>query len=711
MKKILLVVIFTLCASSLFAQYAEVTIKEINFQTDEALLTAGANNTEPIPALSISGDTVIVSGIVMCPSYLGANPDSSTTLRAGAPAIYLQDPNDRNWSGILVRDEEGSDAFSILDTGLSVKFKAVVFEYFTTTQLNAIDFQASNILGVETRPQPVVLTLDSLFEKGTTNPNYLAEKWEGVYVEFQNLTAFEPNAVGSGTFKIVDENNTQMVVYNKGSFFRYSFTAPQPGTKIERIRGYIETRTSEQYGWFMINPVYEDDIVYGDVFPPNISDVVRDIAEVKFDDEVNISAKILDIDGSVASAQVVYDVDNIPQLPIDMTMTNDSIWSGTIPALNDSVLISYFVKAFDNDGNVSYSPADTVGGRYFYLVLNRALTIRDVQFSPFGSGFSGYHNYTVTVKGRVSADTSDIPGDGGSGAKVYIQDGVADWSGIQIFGTASEGLKRGDLVEATGIVNEQFGVTRIGNLDKGVEITMRPADGLFVEPTEIATAVIGTSSGGELPAEAMESVLLKYTNVTVIDENADGNNGPDEGSGGSRNHGEILIADGSAVGTRVELQDGGNNYHNFWDAAFESEPIRVLDGSTFDELIGVLYYSFGNFKLVPRKNDDFVGYTDIDESIITPKVFSLSQNYPNPFNPTTIISYSIPEVSNVKLKIYDMLGREIKTLVNKEQSAGIYDVEFNAATLSSGVYFYRIVADSYGATGSFVDSKKLLLLK
>ncbi|MBU0473344.1 MAG: T9SS type A sorting domain-containing protein [Bacteroidetes bacterium] len=100
-----------------------------------------------------------------------------------------------------------------------------------------------------------------------------------------------------------------------------------------------------------------------------------------------------------------------------------------------------------------------------------------------------------------------------------------------------------------------------------------------------------------------------------------------------------------------------------------------------------------------------MGYTDVEESVEIPEIFSLSQNYPNPFNPTTVIKYSIPEVTNVKLKVFDMLGREIITLVNKEQNAGVYNVQFNAANLSSGVYFYRFEA------GSFTASKKLLLLK
>ena len=356
------------------------------------------------------------------------------------------------------------------------------------------------------------------------------------------------------------------------------------------------------------------------------------------------------------------------------------------------MIFLFLLKISLNQSNLSYSPTDTVGGKYFYKSLDRALTIQDVQYSPFGSGYSGYHNYTVTVEGTITSDTSDIV------AQIYMQNGTGPWSGIQLFGTQTEAYNKNDKVSVTGKVNETFGVTRMGDLDAGVTITLVQANSTPIEPTAIETAIIGTSRGGSLPAESYEGVLVKYSNVTVIDENADGD------IGGS-NFGEMLVADGTGVGTRVELQDGLHDYHNFWDAASENTPIRVLEGSTFDELIGVLYFSFSNYKLIPRNNEDFVGYTDLEENIELPKTFSLSQNYPNPFNPTTVIQYSIPEVTNVKLKVYDMLGREIKTLINREQSAGVYNVEFNATSLSSGVYFYRIEA------GNFVDSKKLLLLK
>ncbi|MDO8548810.1 MAG: T9SS type A sorting domain-containing protein [Ignavibacteria bacterium] len=107
------------------------------------------------------------------------------------------------------------------------------------------------------------------------------------------------------------------------------------------------------------------------------------------------------------------------------------------------------------------------------------------------------------------------------------------------------------------------------------------------------------------------------------------------------------------------------------------------------------------------------GIEDTDAS--SPKGFSLLQNYPNPFNPTTKINYSIPQTGIVTLKVFDILGNEIATLINEEQSAGEYEVEFsadggsayggNVSNLSSGIYFYKITAGNYKAT------MKMILLK
>ncbi len=90
---------------------------------------------------------------------------------------------------------------------------------------------------------------------------------------------------------------------------------------------------------------------------------------------------------------------------------------------------------------------------------------------------------------------------------------------------------------------------------------------------------------------------------------------------------------------------------------------------------------------------------------ISPMDFTLEQNYPNPFNPSTIIRYQIPQDGIVTLKIYDILGSEVATLVNEEKVAGKYEVNFNAIALASGVYIYKI------QSGSFVNSKKMILIK
>ncbi len=88
-----------------------------------------------------------------------------------------------------------------------------------------------------------------------------------------------------------------------------------------------------------------------------------------------------------------------------------------------------------------------------------------------------------------------------------------------------------------------------------------------------------------------------------------------------------------------------------------------------------------------------------------PKEYFMNQNYPNPFNPTTTIDYSIPEASNVRITVFDYIGREVASVVNKNQNVGYYSATFDASKLASGVYFYKIVA------GRFFSTKKMLLLK
>jgi len=129
-----------------------------------------------------------------------------------------------------------------------------------------------------------------------------------------------------------------------------------------------------------------------------------------------------------------------------------------------------------------------------------------------------------------------------------------------------------------------------------------------------------------------------------------------------------------------------------------------IDG---DKLRGVVQYRLKQIDI-----DGGFEYTDIVEvEINTMKKFELLQNFPNPFNPSTVIKYSIPKESKVKVSIYSAIGEEIVQLINTQQNEGYYNVTWNAQNLSSGIYFVRIVANTIDENNNFVSVKKMMLIK
>jgi hypothetical protein len=111
----------------------------------------------------------------------------------------------------------------------------------------------------------------------------------------------------------------------------------------------------------------------------------------------------------------------------------------------------------------------------------------------------------------------------------------------------------------------------------------------------------------------------------------------------------------------------------------------------------------GSNGLILRTTSSLSGINTITNEI--PGSFSLRDNYPNPFNPATVIEYQLSSASYVKLIVYDMYGKEIKTLVNENESAGTYRTSFDGTNLSSGIYFYRLETEGYRET------KKMILVK
>ncbi len=687
-------------------QYPLVTIQDIQFVPDSILV----NGDPPSP---LQGDTVRVRGVVLVRPVVDPVNDRRRIVAAGARwHTYIQDENGQVWGGIatLQHDTTGANQgtfFDLVDTAQIVEFTGVVNEFNTTTQFDLLINPAVpvNVVGVlPKRPEPIELNITDFMEGGILKKS--AERYEGMYVIIRNVITSDRNT-SSGTFKINDGQGNSMFMYDQSGYFTLrghrltgltTYQPPLDGSALTYIRGVIQTRTDGYY----ITPLYPGDIQVG-ATPPSISSIRRDVAVVNPSQQVTVTSTIIDLDGRVVSAKIKYRFNNGATNEVVMVKSpsDSTLYSATIPGVSgDSSIVDYYIQAVDDSGKVSTNPADTTRNRYFYLVLNRSLKISDVQYSPYGSGFSGYNGYRVSLSGIVTADTSDLPGFGSTPLRVYMQDGSTPWSGIQLNGISTLQLKRGDMVSLSGVVNENFSVTWLDSLQS---VTVSSSNNPLPAPIVISTSTISNLPSGSIAAEKYESVIVEYKNITVTDDNADGN------SGTTNNFGEILVADTSNVSTRVELQDGNHMYHNSWDATVMYDPslVKVKQGDTFQSLKGILYFSFSNYKLVPRKNDDFTGFVsdNSEAGSDVPDKFELNQNYPNPFNPVTSISYTLPKATNVTISIYNALGQLVKLFEQGYQTPGSYKLLFDASTLTSGIYIYQLRA------GEFTSSKKMMLIK
>jgi hypothetical protein len=162
-------------------------------------------------------------------------------------------------------------------------------------------------------------------------------------------------------------------------------------------------------------------------------------------------------------------------------------------------------------------------------------------------------------------------------------------------------------------------------------------------------------------------------------------------------------------------EDGGEHWSEFQisDNNFKPNPVIGTSGSMGD-FISITSNS-GKLSLMWMDNRTGVYQiwsAIIDYSTLGVEEFSkqihnyrIAQNFPNPFNPSTNIKYSIPELSNVVIKVFDILGNEIETLVNEEKPIGTYEVKWDAKNNPSGIYFYRIIADN------FIETKKMVLME
>ncbi|MCH8271615.1 MAG: T9SS type A sorting domain-containing protein [Candidatus Marinimicrobia bacterium] len=627
------------------------------------------------------GDTVRVGGIVATGPrdiWIGARW-----------SFFLVDTAGGSWSGIQIVQEDCTETATdvgLLQIGDSIIVTGVVEEFFNGTQLQiltdpvvAIDFRDQITLG--TFPQrPIDVTLEELQNAAT------GEQYEEVLVRLSNVKMINSD-VGGGEALIESSDGAFQLGFDDWydphhtCFENSSCTWPPNGAPMNVI-GWIRDRDAAAgLARYMIAP-WSLGLPYIEVLakPPVISNIVRTPGVPSSSDAVVVTANVVD-NSLVGSSSLMYSVDGGAFVEAVMTGPVSDVYAGTIPAQVENSLVKYFISAVDDSGFSAISPGDTARGPLFYIVRDGALTIQDIQFNPFGSGNSGYEDLEVTTSGIVTSDSIQY-------GSYWIQNGRGPWSGLQINDNANN-PEPGDEVQVTGIVNENFGFTR---LDAISAFEVLSTGNAVPAPRVFKTGDINSDADS---AEAYESVLVEIRNAIISDELPDAPN----------NFGEFSVDDGSG---ELRVDDLA--------AAFDgNNPMIYFNGDSVQYLRGYLYWSFGNYKIVPRDTNDIKGTFSVyvkDEGGIMPDEYILSQNYPNPFNPQTDINYSLPVAGAVRLTVYNLLGQRVASLVNEFQQAGNYRASWNGRDefgklLSSGIYFYNLNVDN----GKFSKTKKMLLLK
>ncbi|KAF0152271.1 MAG: Cna B domain protein [Ignavibacteria bacterium] len=353
----------------------------------------------------------------------------------------------------------------------------------------------------------------------------------------------------------------------------------------------------------------------------------------------------------------------------NVSVNNIAKWNGTSWSALGSGTNSSVVALVEMNGNIYAGGLFTSAGG---ISANRIAKWNGTSWSALGSGTNSYVAALAVMNGNLYAGGYFSTAGGVSVNLIAKWDG-SSWSSLQTGITSNSSAvftlrSNGNQLFVGGGFNSAGTV-----LAKNIAIW----DGLNWSPL---------GSGSDLSVKALNVI----NNVVY--------------AGGNFYHAGGLSA------SRIAKWDGTN-----WSAL--GSGVSGNSGGSVNAIanIGSEIFAGGSFSAAGNSSANNIAkfsctgtLTSIDDGVSDnelPKQFQLSQNYPNPFNPTTTIKYNLPNAGLVKITIYDILGREVRVLVNEEKNPGVYEVKFDAKNLASGVYIYTVKANS------FFSSKKMLLTK
>ncbi len=745
MKAFYTTILFLMAGLTLLAQQHRYPTRIDSVQyVDQATLESGDVN----PIYFSKGDTITVVGIVTFnPQYYGMSTNrkatwlQDTSLKQWGGINVFIDPNPAgvtfNYSGSLADLNNDVKFYENFIPGYKVKCTGILNEYQGNTQLNLIPVESEIVdipLSIDTtQPVKPVLLPISTFSKndgsGGQKPQLVTgQPYEGMYVRFENVTVVDVSGHPSDPFNrklwsVQDEFGNKIEIRDNSGYFRndtradapwvnnYTFNFPSIGTRLEYIQGVIGYSTN--YG-FQLSPLLPTDMKIA-ASAPYISKVSRYPVVPQSSDKVKIQASITDNDGKIVDASLFYSVGegNTQFQEIKMNDLGGGIYAAYIPPTPNGSIVNYYLWAIDDSSYEAYYP-DSLATGSFYKVIDGGIT-HIAQLQETNSDASIWADDTITnmnIQGVVTATLDHFN-------LAVIQDDTMPWSGIYLDGSnGGEGiasLKLGDKVQITSaLVRESYGITLLSYAGgKNMKVLSHnnplPEPVKFLNPDSINARVFNQ-------AEAYEGMLIEFNDVFLTSNNPDDPN----------NYGEWAIGyDTNNYGLRCDdlskvIMQGAN-----------TDSFSL--GQKFDFVRGILYYSFGNYKLIPRDWNDISGFktlwiphadfsSDITSGDAPLTVNFTDQSYNTPYypdymwtfeggNPSTSseqnpqVVYENPGTFSVSLKVSNQDGADSLTKSAYILVTGID--EFNKPEL---ILIYPNPVEDYlylknnSPTGNFVIS-------
>lgn len=606
--------------------YPILPIDSIQF-VHQAKLDSATSNTlpdyiTPVHKNPVYRDTVRFEGIVISnPKIYG--------LSTSRKAAYIQRKGGGPWSGALVMCEPSGTGTTLANlinetkfydnfiVGYKVRVTGVIRDFQGETQINLIRNNPNwdnFIEQVSLTPDTLVYTPITADKLMTGNPNTTwvqqkgtAEQYEGTLVTISNVSVYSIQQSGNRTFwSVIDDFGNVLDVRDASAYFRRddnedtipkianTFQPPVIGTRLEYIRGVVTEYAANGVQRYGIIPIYPSDLGPCNICPPKILSATQTPTVATSADSVEINA-VVSADTTLSSVVLRYNAtggNTFTEIPMSNISGNN--WSAIIPPFAAGTIVKYYTRATDAR-NLRTNFPDTLATNSNYLVTDSGITsIAMLQYSNSSSGatiWDGDSIANMSVEGVITGNNFNA----GTTRLLTLQEGTGPNSAIFIQRSATNDIAEkwniGDRVRITsGVVRETFNITTLNEI-RGTVLSTGNALPAFADTLSIDPFVANNVAY----SRKWEGVLVKWDSVRVTNINPDAPSDNGEWS---------FHKDTTRTGLRVD--DMSISLRNINDTVHRGDLIVRLQGP--------MYYSFSNFKVIPRSLSD-ISMCNLDTSM------------------------------------------------------------------------------------------------